>query len=543
MREERSRMRFKEFYSRFREEGLSTLDAPNEIEVKKVEADAELAAMRQLCQTDLYFLATEIYKLKDAKYRGRARWHEPIHGLMCDMFEKDEDTLVIVFRGAMKTTIAKVWMIQKILQNPDVRIGFWSKASSLAEATLKSVKDMAQNAELSRLFPEILIPRKRGKKGGWEEDNATRMTITRSESMRAIGSNEAQIEVWGTTSSVTGRHYDYQYSDDPIDKDNVNTPSAVEKMREWWGACQAIKEPGAIQKYTGTPWNAMDLLGTVKKLFKKENTIWIPACNEDFSKIYYPFFTKKFLKEQLDSMRAYLFSCQYRLDTRPRGDRIFVGHEEYSDEMFPEDPKYYVSCDPSTGSGGDYSGVCVGAVSKAHPSHIYFVEAERYMLKPAELCDLLIKKIKQYRPVRIGIEFGLQAALEPLLIVKLKEQNLRCPDIKPIRTGGGEGTRDKKSVKIARSIGAFTRDGRALFKPDMYALFDEMELFNPNVKNNEDDILDAAGMMIQTIEHFAPGNWYQGTTEPEKIVLGPLPESYFFPKKKGKKLEERLLIA
>lgn len=532
MREQRYKKRYQEYYIRFLEVGN--------------EEEAEVAAMRLLCQRDLYFLASVIFKLKDAKGTGvfnrRKRWYEPIHGPMCDMFEKDEDTLVVVFRGAMKTTIAKVWMIQKIIQNPDVRIGFWSKGSALAEATLDGVKSLAQNEELVRLFPEILKPRKRGRKGGWEKDNATQMTIVRSESMRAVAANECQIEVWGTTSSVTGRHYDYMYYDDPIDKDNVSSPSMVEKMREWWGAVQAIKEPGAIQKYTGTPWHAMDLLSTVKKLFKKENTMEQTACTEDIAHINYPFFTKKFLEDQLEAMRPYLFSCQYRLDTRPRGDRIFVGHEEYSDEMFPEDPKYYISVDPSTGTGTDKTGVCVAAVSRAHPNQLFFVEAEGYMLRPNELCDLIIGKIRDYKPVRIGIEFGLQAALEPLLIVKLREQGIRCPDIKRIRTGGGEGTQDKKSVKIARSIGAFTRDGRALFKPDMYALFDQMELYNPNVIKNEDDILDAAGMMIQTVEHFAPGHWYQGKEEPSIIKLGTLPEEYFF-RKKRKTLREKLLIA
>jgi len=528
MREKRFRERYKRYYEAFLEKGTAE--------------QAEFAAMRQLCQTDLYFLATEVFKLKDAKYKDRMRWYEPIHGPICDMFERDEDTLVVVFRGAMKTTIAKVWIVQKILQNPDVRIGFWTKSSGLAEAALKSIKEMVQNEELMRLFPEILIPRKKGKRGGWEEDNATRMTITRSESMRAVGSNEAQVEVWGTTSSVTGRHYDYQYYDDPIDKDNVNTPSAVEKMRDWWGAVQAIKEPGGIQKYTGTPWHAQDLLSTVRKLFKPENTIWIPACNEDMSHINYPFFTKKFLEDQLEFMRAYLFSCQYRLDTRPRSDRIFVGHTEYSDDMFPSDPKYYISVDPSTGMGNDKSGICVAAVSKAHPSHIYFVEAEAYMLKPDELADMLVEKIRKYRPVRVGVEWGLQAALEPLIMVKIREAHLPSPDFKAIRTGGGEGSRDKKSVKLDRSIGAFTRDGRALFRPDMYSLFDQMELYNPQVQKNEDDILDAAGMMVQTIEHFAPGNWYQGGVEPNVIKLGSLPMDYFL-KKKAKTFRERLLIA
>lgn len=529
MREDRYKARYQQYYERFSAEGS--------------EEEAEVAAMRMLCQTDLYFLASEIYKLKDAKYRGRKRWYEPIHGPMCDLFEKDEDTLVVVFRGAMKTTIALVWIVQKLLQDPNVRIGYWTKSSGLAVANLERIKEMTQNPELMRLFPEILLPRKKGKRGGWEKDNAEQMTIRRDESMRLVGVTEPQIEVWGTTSSVTGHHYDYQYYDDVIDKDNVNTPSAVEKMREWWGAVQAIKEPGGIQKYTGTPWHAMDLLGSVKKLFKIENTGWISACNEDMSVINYPFFTKKYLTEQLEAMRPYLFSCQYRLDTRPRGDRIFVGHEEYSDEQFPDDPKYYISVDPSTGMGNDKTGMCVAAVSRSHPNRVFFVEAEGYMLKPDELANLLVQKIAQYKPVRVGVEFGLQAALESLFLIKIKEAKLKIPDFKPIRTGGGEGTRDKKSVKIARSIGAFTRDGRALFRPDMYALFDQMELYNPNVQKNEDDILDAAGMMIQTIEHFAPGHWYQSERpDPDIVKLGPLPIDFFLKKKKTK-LRERLLIA
>ena len=98
------------------------------------EEEAQVAAMRQMCQTDLWFLAKTIFKLGDArgtgKFRKRKRWCEKIHGPMCDLFETDEDTCVVVFRGALKTTLAKVWMIQKVLQNPDVRIGFWSKGRS-----------------------------------------------------------------------------------------------------------------------------------------------------------------------------------------------------------------------------------------------------------------------------------------------------------------------------------------------------------------------------------------------------------------------------
>ena len=34
-----------------------------------------------------------------------------------------------------------------------------------------------------------------------------------------------------------------------------------------------------------------------------------------------------------------------------------------------------------------------------------------------------------------------------------------------------------------------------------------MDNFNPYTKGNDDDILDAAAMMMQTIEYFAPSQW------------------------------------
>lgn len=532
--------RVKEFgleYQRYYEEALG----------HGSEEEARVFAMRQLCMNNLYFLAYEIFGMKDARgLNRRKRWDPGIHGPICDMFQKEEDTLVIVFRGAMKTTIAKIWAIQRLLRNVESRVGFWSKSSGLVEAELKSIKAMAQNPELMELFPDVFIPRKKGKKGGWEVDNSGALTIFRGASERKVASNEPQIEVWGLTSSVTGRHYDYQYYDDPIDKDNTNTPTAIDKTREWWGAVQAIKEPGAIQKYTGTPWHSLDLQATIQRegLFKAENILIIPACRGD--EVYYSFFSKKFLEDQRRQMGDYLFSCQYELDTRPKSQKMFIGpYPCYTPEEFPDDPKYYISVDPSTGMGQDQTGLCVGAVSAKRPDRVYFVEAEGYMVKPDELADLLIDKIVQYQPVSVGIEFGLQAALEPLIMVKLQERvkeigRIPLPLIKPIRTGGGEGTRYKKSEKIDRTIGSFVRDQRALFKEDMHRLFAQMDFYNPNVQKNEDDILDAAGMMIQTIEHFAPGNWFQGN----EIVAPGITTKWFFEKmNKRKGLRDRIFAA
>jgi len=44
--------------------------------------------------------------------------------------------------------------------------------------------------------------------------------------------------------------------------------------------------------------------------------------------------------------------------------------------------------------------------------------------------------------------------------------------------------------------------------PEMRPLFLQMDMYNPMSDKNDDDIVDSAGMMFQTIEHFAPAHWY-----------------------------------
>ena len=44
--------------------------------------------------------------------------------------------------------------------------------------------------------------------------------------------------------------------------------------------------------------------------------------------------------------------------------------------------------------------------------------------------------------------------------------------------------------------------------PEMARFIMQMDLFNPYSDKNDDNIVDAAGMMFQTIEHFSPAHWF-----------------------------------
>lgn len=526
-RDDRSSQRYTNYYIQFYEVAYkdAKVGQTTEYEARmSAEHQANVAALRIMCQTDLYFLATEIYNMRNAREpkSKRLRWYEPFHGLLCDELGQDEDSLIQMSRNMMKTTFAKIWIIQQVLRDPvNVAIGMWSMSSTKARDELKSIKMMALNKKLVELFPDRLVATKKQ----FSKDNADSFTITRAvsdeEMDREIMPDEDQVRVWGLDGNFTGAHYTHVYLDDIITNKNTTTITQIEKAREVYGTIQGLKNPETIEKNVCTPWHSMDLYEYIKAegIIEKAHTVFIPGVTGDLGneQILYPYFTKKFLSQQRKKMGDNLYAAQYHLDTTPREGRMFIPpYPRYTEDMFPDDPKYYISVDPSTGRSEkhDKTGICVGAVSKSRPSAVYYVEAKSYKVEPEELANLVLDKIVQYRPVRVGIEYGLQYALRTLILLKMQERSKQAgtffiPDLFEIRTGGGVNGKNKAD-KINRTFGAMIRDQRAFLTSDMAELEFQMNAFNPEKQKNDDDILDAAAMLIMTIEHFSAGHWFQG---------------------------------
>jgi len=521
---------------------------------KQAKQQAHLLTQRVMCQTDLYYLATVIFEMDKAVsakagMKGRHIWHPPAHGQLCDELQKPTGSLIHFSRNMLKTTVAKIWCVQQILIDPaNVRIGMWSKSSAKVRSELKSIRGMLLNPKLLELFPDRLLPRAKD----FEVNNQDQLTVTRKVAdsgghERQIPMDEAQIEVWGLDGTYVGRHYTHHYYDDIIDRDNTATATAIEKAKAQWGAIQAMKSPETIEKVVGTPWHQMDLYATIRKEAMLPGYLEFKGVSSDWT-INYPYFTKEWLKDQERAMGgkgSYLFSCQYMLDTRPKGDRMFVLPVPYwTAETFPEDADYYITLDPSTGRSErhDKTGIAVAAVSRSAPTAVFFVEADSYQLKPDELATALVERIVKYRPPRVGIEYGLQLGLESLINAKMSDahkagKRFRVPDFKEFKTGGGLGISMKKADKIDRTIGAMVRDGRAFFRPTMERCFLQMSSFNPNVQKNEDDILDAASMMIQTIPSFHQSYWAESTTSLVKRLSQP------WKKKKTGAVRDRIFAA
>lgn len=474
--------------------------------------DPDLAGklfMRWKVLTDLYFFGSEVYGLNKAKgLNGRYRLDPKLHRQMASLLEDEEDRLLLYPRLHMKTTWAKLSVIQRVLRNPFVRIGMWSRTSKLIRKELANIKNTFASPILRELFPDI-IPDPGKNFNGWEKSTMDELTIFRDPELGS-SPQENQIEVWGIDATVTGHHYDVHYYDDIINEKSVTTPDQVEKVETWWQHIQAIKELMAVEKMTGTRYHLRDVYGLIMQEGHFGNNFIVRKAIESGKPIY-SFFSLKDLEKIKKRMGAYAFSTQMMNDPVPQEDRVFSPpYPMWSETMIDaEDQIFYITIDPAptTRKSSNFTGVCVASVPQKTKSKLFFHRAYRVKKDPAELASHIVDLIYMYKPRRVGIEYGLQGALQYLIDIKMKERektgdSILRPLFVPISIAQGA-----KADKIRRTIGAFIRDSRAYFKPEMRELFMQMDSFNPHSKDNDDDILDAASMMMQTVEYFAPSQW------------------------------------
>lgn len=477
--------------------------------------------MRWKATTDLFFLGYEILGWKNARHRkSRKKVIDPgFHRRMAQQMDKEQDSLLLFPREHLKSSWLRLKIVKNILENPFTRNGLWSLTQTLARDMLKHIKGILCEQVLQDLFPEICVPRKE-----WEQDNADVLTMSRSKFLQEFYGDspnpEAQIEVWGVGSSVTGKRYDAMFYDDILDRETTRSATRMDNTRIWWTSMQPIQSYGAVEKMVGTPYHFHDLYAEIidEEYFPVvERTPAIVG-----GKVLYSYFTKKRLEVLRKRMGDYEFSCNYLLDVRPSSHRMFVPpYPRYSE--LPEDCKYYMAIDPAstTNAWSDQTGIAIGCVDRQRPTAVFFVEAFGVKKNPDELGDFIVDLLIRYKPVRVGIETNLSETLLYLVLAKIREKEEKIGHTIPKNFHPIRHQNQRKADRINNTIAAFVRSEKAYFPEDWdkrHPLFVQFDFFNPNTEKNKDDIIDACGMVIQTIEHFSQGHWF-GNNPTEKMPV------------------------
>lgn len=496
------------------EKGLSQEDIDKRLpgQEERLADEAWDLWLRWKCLNDLYFLGAVVLGWENAVDRKtrRRRIDPELHSWLCSHLQKNEDGIILIPRDTLKSSWFKLKIIQDILNNPNIRICLCSLTSTLAEKELADIKNTLSNPILRGIFPDI-IPDPGKEFRNWEKSNATELTMIRRPDLGFVPQGD-QIMAVGLGKKFTGFHFDALYFDDVIDDSSVTTFEQLQKAREGYAYLQPMLEPDGIMKLIGTFYHYNDLYNTIiKEKHVPDENIIIRGVREG-GKIIYSYFTEKYLDKMFKRLGKKIFNCQYNLDPTPVGERIFNNSASAAYEELPrEEYSFYISVDPAatTSSYSDETGICVAAVNRA--GLVYIVESFGVKKKSNDLADFIINKCVQYRPIRVGIELGLQTHFKYILESKKAEYEKRNHVAVQCNIVGIPISRSKsKEDRVNLTLGAFFRGGKLRIHKDCYELMQQMDMFTGKEGENDNQV-DAASMLFYAIETFAFQYWIEPT--------------------------------
>src|SRR5207244_2021582 len=141
--------------------------------------------------------------------------------------------LYLLQRGALKTSLLTVGRnVQRILQNPQIRILIASNKADNADAMLSEIKGCLQNPILLWLFPEILWPD--------PARQAERWTTSAITVRRKRRSGASTVESIGMEGEITSKHYEHLTFDDLVGEKNSQTRDQVVATVDWWKKSQGL---------------------------------------------------------------------------------------------------------------------------------------------------------------------------------------------------------------------------------------------------------------------------------------------------------------
>lgn len=166
------------------------------------------------------------------------RWKvPPLHVRMCLWLETCDDSVrvLMVFRGAAKSTIYAVYKAWRLYRDPSNRSLIWAADDKLATKLTRDTLNVLRRHPLCA----GMLPSKPGAQSFWVNG--------------AIDARNPSMEAVGVNSNATGSRADAIDFDDVEVPKNIKTPEARENLRLKIEETTHIAVPGAQKTYVGTP--------------------------------------------------------------------------------------------------------------------------------------------------------------------------------------------------------------------------------------------------------------------------------------------------
>lgn len=371
----------------------------------------KMAVYRQLCRTDLFFLAYFGLGLHfiHSNYNV-AKWYVD----RCNEIDDgpDTNTLDLWFREGGKSVLnTLVRGLRELLRAPEYSLGIMCYSRDLAKDFLKSYMSVMEDPDtmVIKWFPEIFWTNPKKEAPSWSLENG--LTLKSHG-----GQKESSIEGWGlVTGQPTGRHFNVLVFDDLITNDMKDSPTqlakAADNFRMSGNLGSSINTP-LKQWVSGTRYDYSDLYGEMIEGREKgtEYTDWIsriwPGEQEIGGETIYHCFDEAYYAKKRDDMGSSVYASQVLQNPiDPKAQffkRQFASYWTAPDHQVD----YTVTfCDPAgweEHNKGDNTAIIT--VQRDLEGFYYIRTADAERMRPSVTLDRIYEEAAKFQPNRIGVE-------------------------------------------------------------------------------------------------------------------------------------------
>lgn len=468
---------------------------------------------RQKCKAD------PIYLGKALGYDFQEDVHRPLFDLLLKFkdgvslrdLSEIKNRLVLWPRGHFKTSAMVVFIVQLILNYPDIRILIMQANQRLGKLWLKEIKSHFLTAG-PRANPKSLLPVLFPEFCAATLGDAMEFTVPARQRKHLPA---ATVTVASTKAANTGQHYDAFFPDDLVNQKNYRSPELLDQLWEDFNLFIPLIDPGGYTFMTGTRYHHADLYGRVIRNNQGEWVVSVKGCSltgkwpiNDDNELLFPVretadgrkigFTKEILlKISQDSPE--MFWAQYF-------NQIVAGHRQIfpeklllgsvrasDDKAFPSHAPTIFFIDLAEGKRAD-SDHSVIAAGRQSGNTVWITDCVGSAWSTYELAITLIVMTLKHRPVRVivakepgavhFVEYAKVLAREKgiVLPITMQEKASRHKDAKKIRIEALESRFRTKQLFLVAGI------------PDFSRLLEEFTQFP---KGEHDDRPDAIAMLVE----------------------------------------------
>lgn len=305
---------------------------------------------------------------------------KPIHNRwIIKMIKGKEDKTLQASRGTYKTTCVSIALALIIILLPNKRILFMRKTDTDVKEVIKQVAKILKSPHI-QVFVQAIY----GVQLRLVVESATEISTNLTNDIKGT----SQLVGLGLGSSLTGKHFDYIFTDDIVNiKDRISRAER-DRTKMLYQELANIKNRNGRIFNTGTPWHKDDCFAIMPDAEKYD------CYNEQVKEII----TDEELKALKESMLPSLFSANYELRHIASEDIIFDNPQTGADICNIEQAKY---CHIDAAYGGeDYTAF---TVCKKYNGKYYVLG--KIWQKHVDNCeDEIISIRKQYNIGRVLCE-------------------------------------------------------------------------------------------------------------------------------------------